>query len=85
MEKIPRVLPKKSNGNWEKTIHTKVGIVLCTKATESHVAVFVSIPAAAPTPQLKWNFSESLSKYASFLGKMGIVDSIATEVHSFHT
>lgn len=63
--------------NREKTIHVKASTVLCTDATERRVAFCVS-----EKPQ-KRRYSESLSKYASFLGKTGWVGSSAAEAPGF--
>lgn len=63
--------PRSQLGNWEETIH-KVGAVLCTNAS---VCVVFSV---SPKPQ-KCHGSESLLKYASLLGKVGLVASIALE------
>lgn len=64
--------------NQEKTIHTKASTALCTNATEQPPVAF----CVSKEPQ-KRHSSESLSKYASFLGKTGAVGPSAAEAPGF--
>ena len=84
MEKIPRVLPQEVKWKLGKDYSHKSGYCSLYKCYRITCSFFVCQPPQPPPPR-KWYFSESLSKYASFIGKMGFVDSIATEVHSFQT
>lgn len=64
--------------NQEKTIHTKASTALCTNAAEQQPVAF----CVSKEPQ-KRHSSESLSKYASFLGKTGAVGPSAAEAPGF--
>jgi hypothetical protein len=89
-EKTPRVLffpvncSKESNGKQGKDYSQSSRycfLYKCYWITRSLcVYVFLSVKKLH-----KCHNSENLSKYVSFLGKMGLAGSIATDVHSFKT
>lgn len=70
--------PRSPVGDRKQTTHNDSGSFVQT--LPNNVSLFKH-----PKKSQKRRYSESLSKYASFLGEMDFVGSIATEVHSFQT